>query len=165
MLPENYRNGFTIVFLIGLAKVMDSLLGNINSILYNSKYYKTVLVFGVCLATLTILLNYLMIPKLGLEGAALASFVSIFIFNMVKLVFVKMKFGILPFTPATFKVFAVLVLLAVLFDLLQFQFHPIVNIGLKSILIVVMYMGILYRFNISEDVSGILSKWLKKNTP
>ncbi|MFT0715763.1 lipopolysaccharide biosynthesis protein [Flagellimonas lutimaris] len=165
MLPENYRNGFTIVFLIGLAKVMDSLLGNINSILYNSKYYRTVLVFGVCLAALTILLNYILIPKMGLEGAALASFVSIFIFNLVKLVFVKMKFGILPFTSATFKVFSTLVLLAVLFDLLQFQFHPIINIALKSLLIVVMYVGILYRFNISEDVTGFLSKWLKKNTP
>ena len=165
MLPENYRNGFTIVFLIGLAKVMDSLLGNINSILYNSRYYKTVLVFGVCLAALTILLNYILIPKMGLEGAALASFVSIFIFNLVKLVFVKMKFGILPFTSATFKVFSTLVLLAVLFDLLQFQFHPIINIALKSLLIVVMYVGILYRFNISEDVTGFLSKWLKKNTP
>jgi len=165
MLPENYRNGFAIVFLIGLAKVMDSLLGNINSILYNSKYYKTVLVFGVCLAALTILLNYLLIPEMGLEGAALASFVSILIFNLVKLIFVKLKFGILPFTSATFKVFATLVLLAVLFDLLQFQFHPIINIGLKSLLIVVMYVGILYRFNISEDVTGFLSKWLKKNTP
>ncbi|MCK0159465.1 lipopolysaccharide biosynthesis protein [Allomuricauda sp. F6463D] len=165
MLPENYRNGFTIVFLIGLAKVMDSLLGNINSILYNSKYYKTVLVFGVCLAALTIALNYFLIPKLGMEGAALASFVSIFIFNLVKLIFVKLKFGILPFTSATFKVFATLVLVAVLFDVLQFQFHPIFNIGLKSMLIVVMYVGILYRFNISEDVSGFLSKWLKKNTP
>ncbi|MBO0340839.1 lipopolysaccharide biosynthesis protein [Flagellimonas profundi] len=165
MLPENYRNGFTIVFLIGLAKVMDSLLGNINSILYNSPYYKTVLVFGVCLAALTILLNYLLIPRFGLEGAAFASFVSIFIFNLVKLVFVKMKYGILPFTPATFKVFATLLLLAVLFDLLQFQFHPIINIGLKSLLVVVMYVGILYRFNISEDVTGFLSKWLKKNTP
>jgi len=165
MLPENYRNGFTIVFLIGLAKVMDSILGNINSILYNSEYYKTVLVFGVCLAALTILLNYLLIPKMGLEGAALASFVSIFIFNLVKVAFVKMKFGIMPFTSATFKVFATLVLLAVLFDLLQFQFHPIVNIGLKSLLVVVMYVGILYRFNISEDVTGFLSKWLKKNTP
>ena len=162
MLPENYRNGFAIVFLIGLAKVMDSLLGNINSILYNSKYYKTVLVFGVCLAALTILLNYLLIPEMGLEGAALASFVSILIFNLVKLIFVKLKFGILPFTSATFKVFATLVLLAVLFDLLQFQFHPIINIGLKSLLIVVMYVGILYRFNISEDVTGFLSKWLKK---
>ena len=165
MLPENYRNGFTIVFLIGLAKVMDSILGNINSILYNSDYYKTVLVFGVCLAALTIILNYLLIPKLGLEGAALASFVSIFIFNLVKLVFVKMKFGIMPFTSATFKVFATLVLLAVLFDLVQFQFHPVINIGLKSLLVVVMYVGILYRFNISEDVTGFLSKWLKKNTP
>jgi O-antigen/teichoic acid export membrane protein len=162
MLPENYRNGFTIVFLIGLAKVMDSILGNINSILYNSDYYKTVLVFGVCLAALTILLNYLLIPKLGLEGAALASFVSIFIFNLVKVVFVKIKFGMLPFTSATFKVFATLVLLAVLFDLLQFQFHPIINIGLKSLLVMVMYVGILYRFNISEDVTGFLSKWLKK---
>lgn len=165
LLPENYREGFTIVFLIGLAKVMDSLLGNNNSILYNSQYYKTVLVFGVGLAILTILLNYLLIPEMGLEGAALASFVSIFIFNLVKLIFVKMKFGILPFTSSTFKVFATLVLLAVLFDLLQFQFHPIVNIVLKSFFIVLMYVGILYRFNISEDVSGLLSKWLKKNAP
>lgn len=165
MLPENYRNGFTIVFLIGLAKVMDSLLGNINSILYNSQYYKTVLVFGVCLAALTIFLNYLLIPKWGLEGAAAASFISIFIFNVVKVVFVKMKFGILPFTSATFKVFATLVLLAVLFDLVQFQFHPILNIVFKSFLVVLMYVGILYRFNISEDVTGFLSKWLKKNTP
>jgi O-antigen/teichoic acid export membrane protein len=124
-----------------------------------------VLVFGVCLAALTILLNYLLIPVLGLEGAALASFVSIFVFNLTKLLFVKQKFGILPFSKATFKVFAVLVLLGVLFDMLQFPFHPIMNIVLKSALIVIMYVGILYRFDISEDVSGFLSKWLKKKTP
>jgi len=162
LLPEAYRNGFIIVFLIGLAKVFDSLLGNNNSILYNSKYYKTVLIFGVCLAVLTIVLNFLFIPKWGMTGAALASFISIFIFNVVKLGFVKRKFGFLPFTGATFKVFATLLLLAVLFNMLQFSFHPIINILLKSILIVVMYVGILYRFEISEDVSGVLSKWLKK---
>jgi O-antigen/teichoic acid export membrane protein len=162
LLPESYRNGFIIVFLIGLAKVFDSLLGNNNSILYNSKYYKTVLIFGVCLAVLTIVLNFLFIPKWGMTGAALASFISIFIFNVVKLGFVKRKFGFLPFTGATLKVFATLLLLAVLFNMLQFSFHPIINILLKSILIVVMYVGILYRFEISEDVSGVLSKWLKK---
>lgn len=165
LLPEAYRQGFTIVFLIGMAKVMDSLLGNNNSILFNSQYYRTVLVFGVGLAILTIVLNYLLIPRMGLEGAALASFVSIFIFNVVKLVFVWMKFGILPFTKETFKIFATLVLLSVLFNLLQFPFHPIINIILKSGLIVVMYLGILYRFGISEDVSGLLNKWLKKNAP
>ncbi|RDY61702.1 oligosaccharide flippase family protein [Flagellimonas nanhaiensis] len=165
LLPEAYRNGFYIVLLIGLAKVLDSLLGNNNSILFNSKYYKTVLLFGICLAVLTIVLNYLLIPKLGLEGAALASFISIFVFNLTKVVFVKLKFGFLPFSKATFKVLGTLIFLYVLFNLLQLPFHPIANIALKSAMIVVTYLGILFRFNISEDVSGVLSKWLKRKTP
>src|SRR5690606_26726943 len=56
MLPEPYRQGHDIVALIGLAKVLDSLLGNNNSILFNSRYYKTVLGFGVGLAVGTIAL-------------------------------------------------------------------------------------------------------------
>ena len=120
------------------------------------------MIFGVCLALLTIVLNYFLIPVLGLEGAALASFISIFIFDLVKLVFVKVKFGFLPFTRATFKIFVTLVFLAILFYAVQFPFHPIVNISIKSILIVVTYLGILFRFQISEDVSGILSKWLRR---
>lgn len=162
LLPENYRQGFYIVFLIGLAKVFDSLLGNNNSILYNSKYYKTILLFGVGLAVLTIVLNFVLIPIYGLEGAALASFISIFLFNLTKLAFVKLKFGFFPFSHATFKVFATLAFLGVLFSVLNFPFHPIANIILKSAIISVMYLGILHRFEISEDVSGILSRWLKK---
>ncbi|WP_422859783.1 polysaccharide biosynthesis C-terminal domain-containing protein [Flagellimonas sp. S174] len=163
LLPENYRDGFFIVFLIGMAKVLDSLLGNNNSILYNSKYYKTILIFGVGLSALTIALNLLLIPKYGIEGAALASFISIFLFNLTKIVFVKLKFGILPFTKSTFKVFAALVLLGALFSVFNFDFHPILNILLKSGFIVIMYLGILYRFEISEDISGVLSKWLRKS--
>ena len=162
LLPENYRDGFYIVFFIGMAKVFDSLLGNNNSILYNSKYYKTILIFGVGLAALTIVLNLLLIPIYGIEGAALASFVSILLFNLTKLIFVKLKFGMLPLTKSTFKVFATLVLLGVLFSVFNFDFHPIVNILLKSAFVVIMYLGILYRFEISEDISGILSKWLRK---
>lgn len=162
MLPEPYRGGYVIVFLIGLAKVMDSLLGNNNSILYNSPYYKTVLAFGVGLAALTILLNYWLIPSMGLLGAALASFVSIFIFNLIKLVFVRLKFGIHPFSPATYKVLILLVALAVIFQFIPFGLHPLWNIVLKSTLVSVLFLGVLYRFRLSEDVSGLLGRYLKK---
>ncbi|MBC29827.1 MAG: sugar isomerase [Muricauda sp.] len=162
LVPEEYRGGFYIVFLIGLAKVMDSLLGNNNAILYNSKYYRTVLVFGVGLALLTILLNWLLIPPMGIAGAALASFTAIFIFNALKVWYVYSKFGMLPFTKGTLKVFLTLLLLAFLFSYLQFPFHPVANIGLKSLLIGAMYGGILYRFDISEDVTGFIKKFLGK---
>ncbi|WP_420601365.1 lipopolysaccharide biosynthesis protein [Flagellimonas sp.] len=162
MLPEEYRGGFSIIALIGLAKVFDSLLGNINAILYYSEYYRWVLVMGICFAVVTIVLNLWLIPLYGIEGAALASFMAIFLFNLSKLIFVKLKFGFLPFSGATFKVFATLLLIGALFYMLQFPFHPIINIVLKSILIGAMYLGILFRFEISEDVSGVLSKWLKR---
>ncbi|MEO0570547.1 MAG: polysaccharide biosynthesis C-terminal domain-containing protein [Bacteroidota bacterium] len=163
LLPAPYRNGLSIVFLIGLTKVFDSLLGNINSILYNSKYYKTILLLGVLLALTTIVLNLWLIPLLGIEGAALASFIAIFLFNCIKMIFVKLKFGLLPFGKGTFKIFATLLLIGFLFWQLNFPFHPILNVFLKSVLMMVMYLGILYRFDISEDVSGLISKFLKRN--
>ncbi len=165
LLPEPYRGGFTVVFLIGIARVFDSLLGNNNSILYNSKYYKTILLFGMGLAVLTIVLNVFLIPRLGMIGAAWASFISIALFDLAKLGFVKSNFGFMPFTKATFKVLATLVLLAFLFWMMDFSFHPVFNIILKSMLIVLMYLGILYRFNISDDITGFLSRWLKRKTP
>ncbi|MEX0275005.1 MAG: polysaccharide biosynthesis C-terminal domain-containing protein [Flavobacteriaceae bacterium] len=162
LIPETYSAGFTIVFWIGLAKVYDSLLGNNNSILYNSKYYKTVLLFGVFLAMLTIALNLWLIPKFGLKGAAIASFMAFAIYNSMKLWYVHKKFHIHPFTKETFKVLSLLALVAILFFPLQFPFHPLVNIVLKGLLMAAMYLGLLYRFKISEDVMGLLSKFLKR---
>ncbi len=162
MLPEGYTDGFLIVFWIGLVKVYDALLGNNNSILYNSDYYRSILFFGVLLAVMAIGFNLLLIPAYGIKGAAIASFMAFFIYNTLKLYYVKSKFHISPFTIETVKVFALLLIVGVLFYAFQFSFHPIVNIILKSSLISVMYVGILYRFKISEDVYGVLSKFLKK---
>ncbi|NNK19033.1 MAG: lipopolysaccharide biosynthesis protein [Maribacter sp.] len=161
VLPKEYRGGFIIVFLIGMAKVYDSLLGNNNAILFNSDYYRTLLVLGVLLAVLVVLLNFWLIPILGLNGAALATFIAIVLYNTIKLVFVQKKFGILPFTAATAKVFGLLLVLGAVFSFINFSFHPFLNILLKSVLIVLIYLGILYRFKISEDVHVMLSKYLK----
>ncbi|SDL85998.1 oligosaccharide flippase family protein [Kriegella aquimaris] len=162
MLPVAYRNGFMIVLWIGLAKLYDAVLGNNNSILYNSEYYRAVLIMGVLLAIMTILFNLWLIPKYGLNGAAIASFSAFFIYNTAKLVFVKFKFNMLPFTSETYKVIALMILVGGSFYFIHFSFHPIVNIALKSILMIAIYIGVLYRFKISEDVFGILSKFLRK---
>lgn len=160
LLPDNYAGGFMIVFWIGLAKVYDSLLGNNNSILFNSNYYQSILFFGVLLAVLAILLNLWLIPNYGLDGAAIASFSAFFIYNTLKLGYVKAKFKIVPFTNETLKVLALLLFMGALFAPFSFSFHPVLNIILKSILMSAMYLGVLYRFKISEDVYGVLRKFL-----
>ena len=160
LVPETYRGGFYIVGLIGLAKVSDALLGNNNAILFNSDYYRALLLMGVFLAICAILLNSWLIPYMGINGAAFASFIAVVIYNSIKLIYVRSKFKIQPFTKETGKVAFLLLLVGVLFYALQFTFHPVLNIALKSILMCLMYIGILYRFKISEDVFGILNKYL-----
>lgn len=160
LLPENYRGGFNIVLLIGLAKLFDAMLGNNNAILYNSDHYRAILFLGVFLAICTILLNWYLIPRIGIVGAALATFIAVFIYNLLKLLYVKQKLDLQPFTKETFKVIFLLLLVCAIFFALQFPFHPLINITLKSLLIIAMYIGVLYRFKISEDVFGVLSKYL-----
>lgn len=163
MIPEAYRGGFFVVLMIGLAKLYDSLLGCNNAILFNSEYYRMVLWLGVFLAAMTILFNMWLIPRYGMDGAALATFLAIFIYNSGKLGYVKAKFNMWPFTKESLKVFGLIVVVGALFFALQFPFHPLVNILLKLILMTAMYVGILYRFKISEDVFGALKKFLGKN--
>lgn len=160
LVPETYRGGFYIVGLIGLAKVFDALLGNNNAILFNSDYYRALLIMGAFLAVCAVLLNIWLIPVYGINGAAFASFIAVVIYNSIKLIYVQLKFKIQPFTKETIKVVFLLIVVCVLFYALQFPFHPVVNITLKSLLICTMYIGILYRFKISEDVFGILTKYL-----
>ena len=159
LIPTEYRGGFIIVLVIGLSKLFDNLIGNNNAILFNSDYYRVVLAFGVILTLITVVLNIIFIPIFGIEGAAYATFIALCLYNISKIVFVKYKFKMQPFTMKTVKTFVLLFLLIALFYFWEFSLHPIINIILKSTLISLIYAYVVYRFNLSEDITAILKKY------
>jgi len=160
LLPAEYGGGVIVVFLIGLSKFSDLILGNNNAIILNTKYYRTVLLFGLLLVLLMIVLNMLLIPKYGINGAALATFISIVVYNVVKLLFVTQKMKLFPFTVNTVKSMAIIVGVFALFYFWDFDFHPIINIGLKSLLIAAVYLYVNYRLVISPEVNLVMDKVL-----
>ncbi len=161
IIPHEFRNGLIVVFFISTAKLSDTILGNNNAILFNSDYYRMVLIFGVILTILIVILNMIFIPIYGINGSAFATFIAILVYNTIKVIFVKLKFNMLPFTEKTFKM-GVIILISILgFYFWEFQFHPILNMLLKSILIGLLYIIAIYKMNISDDISAILKKSLK----
>jgi len=161
IIPEEFRNGLTVVFLISTAKLSDTVLGNNNAILFNSDYYRMVLVFGVILTVLVVILNMIFIPLYGINGSAFATFIAVVIYNTIKVLFIKKKFDMLPFTKNTFKLSALIVINIVAFYFWDFGFHPIINMILKSIIMVPLYIIVIYKLNFSEDISVILKKYLR----
>ena len=160
-ISEDYSIGLFVVLLISLAKLYDSLLGSNNAILFNSDYYRVVLFLGVILVVLVISLNMIFIPIYGINGAALATFIAIFIYNSIKLFFVYKFFKILPFTVNTLRIGVLILVSVVLFYFWEFPFHPIISIGLKTLLVTVIYVFVIFRFNFSDDISALIKKVLK----
>lgn len=161
ILPEEFRNGLIVVFLISIAKLSDTFLGNNNAILFNSDYYRFVLYFGVILTILTVILNMIFIPLYGINGSAFATFIAILIYNIIKLIFINQKFKMLPFTDSTFKLSMLILVCTLGFYFWDFGFHPILNIILKSIVFGLVYTIVIYRMNFSDEITLILKKYFK----
>lgn len=163
LLPEEgYRQGVFVVFIIGLSKYFDVILGVNNAIIFNSKYYRTVLLLGVLLVISIVLLNMYFIPAFGLNGAAIATLIAIGFYSLAKLLFVVFKMKLYPFSKQTLVSIIILLFTFGLFYFWDFSFHPIIAMSIKSVLVGSTYLGLHYYFKVSSDINFVINKYLKK---
>jgi O-antigen/teichoic acid export membrane protein len=162
IIPAAYSSGLFVVLLISLSKLLDNLLGINNAILYNSDYYRWTIVLGVFLAFLTIVLNIIFIPLYGIDGAAIATVISLLLYSFSKIIVVNWKFNMHPFTQKTLLVFMGILILSLSFYFWDFSFYPIINIGFKSIMVSLVYFLFVYKGNLSDDINGLIKVVLKK---
>lgn len=101
---ELYITGKWVVFFIGLSKVLDMSMGVNNEIIVNSRYYRWNIYMTPALAILAIFTNLLFIPLYGITGAAFATFISVVLYNTLRVLLVRKKMGITPFNRKNFVV-------------------------------------------------------------
>ncbi len=162
IIPGDYASGTMAVFLIGMSKFYDVILGNNNAIILNTRYYRWALLMGVLTVVLMIGLNMLLIPLYGINGSALATLITVIIYNSVKLFFVVKKLDLFPFTLNTLKSFAIILITFLAFYFWEFPFHPFMNIILKSVLITGVYVYLNYKLAISSEINDLIDQTLAK---
>ncbi|MCV9926993.1 oligosaccharide flippase family protein [Flavobacterium sp. LS1R49] len=162
IVPEQYRGGVPVVFMIGLSKYFDLILGNNNAIIFNTKYYRTVLFLGLGLVVLTFVLNIIFIPIYGIKGSAFATLLSITCYSLAKLLFVVKKLHLYPFTKQNLYSLLVTAVLFVLFYFWEFPVYPLIGIALKSVIVTVFYVYLNYKFAISKEINQVINKFINK---
>ncbi|MDR9448531.1 MAG: polysaccharide biosynthesis C-terminal domain-containing protein [Psychroflexus sp.] len=162
IIPEEYRGGYSIVIWIGLIKVFDNLLGNGGSILYYSDYYKVTLIGGLIIVALAIAFNALLIPLYGILGAGITTFLAFLLYDLLKLILVYKRFKITPFSVKTFYVIILLSSLYLLFAYWHFGFHPLLDIVFKSLIISTLFIFLVMRLELSDDLTALVRSFRKK---
>lgn len=155
-----YEAGKWVVVIIGASKVIDMAAGSNGELIIMSKHYQfNVRAIG-SLAILTIITNYLLIPVMGMNGAALASLISLIIFNLVKLLYIRKKFGTLPFSIQTIKVLGTgIITLAVGLLIPVFENHYL-DLIIRSVAASVVYGGLIYASHASEEINSFLNSFI-----
>lgn len=162
LVPKEYSGGIAVVFMIGLSKYFDLILGNNNAIIFNTKYYRMVLYLGLMLVVLTVVLNMIFIPIFGIFGSAFATLLSITLYSLAKLLFVVKKLHLYPFTKETLSSMLLTFVLFLVFYFWEFPFYQLISIALKSILVTILYVYLNYKFNISPDINKVIDTIFRK---
>jgi O-antigen/teichoic acid export membrane protein len=97
ILPPGFEEGNYVVLFIGLAFLVDMASGTAVYILANSVYFKYQTYLIMILVIFIIITNLLLIPVWGLTGAALATFISKFINNLMRHQLLLWKFKLQPY--------------------------------------------------------------------
>ena len=153
LFPAKFQGGKWVVFYIGIAQLFSLTSGVNDSIIVNSKYYRYDLYTNFFLVFITISSNYILIPIFGIDGAAMATAISVLVYNLIRLILIKVKMDMQPFSKDT--VFTILVLFGVFFmlDNIQLKLLPLYIIVLKSILALLVYILLVIKLNLSDDIS------------
>jgi O-antigen/teichoic acid export membrane protein len=153
IIKDAYLPGKYVILFIGLANLTDIALGVNPQIITNSKYYRFVSYFLIIFAVLLIITNLILIPILGIVGAALASLISKFIYNLIKFLFVYRKFRFQPFD-YKFVMLIVITITAYTVSLLIPQMsNYIIDILARSTVISIIFIVPIYLLKISDDIN------------
>ncbi|WEK19601.1 MAG: polysaccharide biosynthesis C-terminal domain-containing protein [Candidatus Pedobacter colombiensis] len=161
-LPPEYASGRYVIFFIGLGYLIDSATGVNGVILATSKFYKYDSFFNVALIGVVIAANLIFIPRYGITGAAIASAITLFIFNLSRYLFILVLFKMQPFTYKTPLTIFTGIVIYFLVNTIPPLANFIVDGALRLTLITLLFGGTIYILKLSEDINGLIDDLTKK---
>jgi O-antigen/teichoic acid export membrane protein len=159
---DTYIQGKYVIFFLGCAKVFDLATGANGEIIGFSRYFRFGLYSVLFLVICAVTTNFFFIPKYGITGAAMASAISIFVFNLIRYIFLLIKFRLQPFTSNTFWVLLLACITWISVFYLPQQNNNLLNITINSGLILILFLGPILIFRLSPDISTLFSKNINK---
>jgi O-antigen/teichoic acid export membrane protein len=116
-----YAAGLGVVFVLGIAKIIDAGTGVNSVIIATSTLWKFEFYSGVVLLSLRIPLAYILIQRYGIIGPAYAELISQIVYNFIRYEFLRRKFKMQPFNTET--IYALLLSVAAIVITYFFFYH------------------------------------------
>lgn len=151
----------SVIYIIGTTTLINMAAGLNSQIIIYSKFYKFNISALLFLAFFNVINNYLFIAvfNFGIEGAALASLMSILLYNLIKIIFIYKKLNLIPFDSSYFKLLLIQISIIVIFFFAPNFENIFVNLIIKIALLVSTQLIIIYKLGLVNDYNDFMRRF------
>jgi len=162
IMRKGYEAIAPLAIIMMAGRLADIATGMNDQILSISNYYKINFYLSLGVVVLMIVFNVLFIPSFSIYGAAWSTSLALILYNIAKLVIVKKKLNLMPFSSNTWRVLlaGTPALLAGIY--IPYILNPYVDTIIRSLAIFALYVAMLIWLKPSDDMMVYIST-VRKN--
>jgi O-antigen/teichoic acid export membrane protein len=161
LVGKDYQQGYEVVWIISVGALINMMGGaNTSIIFYSSKYWQGALLL-LLLVIITFANNMLLIPRFGINGAAMSTAISSLLYTGIKLFLIYRRFGFMPYTIDTLKTLGILILCLAINFMLPVFGSAVLNIAFKSMVLGGTFLTLTYLLKIVPEFHRYLP-WEKE---
>jgi O-antigen/teichoic acid export membrane protein len=155
LLKGEYNAGIWVLIFLAISNLFKMGTGLKFSVVFTSKHYRWSTPMFLSFLILIVLTNLWFIPRYGIVGSAIASFIATTLFHIAGLILVKVKYNYWPFTKTFISVgFVFLLIFGILYLIPNFDF-PIIFSIIKAGLFSVLFFLYLYQSKSVAEINGL----------
>jgi O-antigen/teichoic acid export membrane protein len=162
LLPAEYAEGRNVILFISAGNLIDMGTGINYIIMLASKYYRFDGYFMIAILFLTILANYLLIPIYGIMGSAIATALTITIYNIMRWTFLLYKYKMQPYDFNTIKIIVIAIIAFLPGYFIPHIINTVIDIGVRSSIVGGIFIFLLLITEAAPEINKKIKKNLKR---
>lgn len=156
-LDARFADGKTVFLLLGLYNVFELGTGANSVLIATSPAWRFEFYAGVILLTFSIPLNIFMAKHGGMDGVALATAGTLILYNIFRLLFIKYRFNMWPFSLKTLYALLLVTGCYLLTWLLLQNMHGFLGILLRSAMFSALFFAGVFYLRLTPDLTQFLA--------
>lgn len=158
-LPAEYSVGKMAFYIVSFSSLFNLLTGVNSSVIMFSHKYFAASFFLFVLIIVSFVANNLLIAPYGISGAAIATLIAIGAFNLLKYVYILVRFKMQPFSKQTFYIFCCIVLSITFILILPVALHPFVKAFLGCGFTVILFSAMNIKYKTIDEVNKVFKRF------
>jgi len=162
---QNWSMIEPVVFILGIAKVIDLGTGVNANIIGTSNLWRFDFFTNVFYTVLSLPLNFFLIKSFGLTGLAFSNLGALILYNSVRYWFLWYKFGLQPYKAKHLKLLLVTAAIYCIVYFIPTAPNIYVDSTIRTIVFGCLFLLTIYRIQVAPDILNMINKQLIKYLP